>query len=436
MRRLPVTAKRIEQPDVTVDSRSRVRPRFASVVVSVIAHASAIVWIAGRIASTPSPSAVAATSEPAVAPTAVASPEAPPLTIELVELDAAPRIPEPSHPAASAVASVPAARAIARARPRADHAGAASSALAPIASAASPDVAMTVEHPPGGETGTSSTAAPGTHAISTMRSPNIDQGLSDGFVDNFLGRTRPLAPEPPALNTAAHANDDKLGELELGLANPRYREIATSEEIENAKLERESLRRERDNLTMVPSGGGRYRNREESFTIDIAPDGTVAIKDKPAFALDGLGVRFDVADMIMRARGEDPYARAKLHFLDKTRDERAGIGRANRTAQLGRSAQLMRANIDRLWAMTRDPRARRDGLFELWDDCAETGDAELRAGAAAARLMVIGEIRARLRGADAYTEDELGRLNARRTSIAPFAPYSELAMRAPVDDPD
>jgi hypothetical protein len=49
--------------------------------------------------------------------------------------------------------------------------------------------------------------------------------------------------------------------------------------------------------------------------------------------------------------------------------------------------------------------------------------------------MVIGVIHARLHGADAYTADELGRLNARRTSIAPFAPYEELAAPVPARDP-
>jgi hypothetical protein len=68
---------------------------------------------------------------------------------------------------------------------------------------------------------------------------------------------------------------------------------------------------------------------------------------------------------------------------------------------------------------------RHEALFELWDDCAETGDSEMLYGAEHARLMVIGVIRARLRGDDAYTPDELARLDARRTSTARFAPYDD-----------
>jgi hypothetical protein len=76
-----------------------------------------------------------------------------------------------------------------------------------------------------------------------------------------------------------------------------------------------------------------------------------------------------------------------------------------------------------LWSTARDLAERKRGLFELWDDCAETGSDELVAGGTAARAIVIGAIRARLRGADAYTASELAQLNAIRRSKAVFAPY-------------
>lgn len=125
----------------------------------------------------------------------------------------------------------------------------------------------------------------------------------------------------------------------------------------------------------------------------------------------------------MQRMGIDPYARAKLAFLDRTRDQRAAIGERHRHRQLARSTELMQRHIDRLWATTGELAARKLGLFELWDDCAETGSDELIAGGAAARALVIGVIRARLRGRDAYTTAELAQLNARRRSKRVFAPY-------------
>lgn len=82
----------------------------------------------------------------------------------------------------------------------------------------------------------------------------------------------------------------------------------------------------------------------------------------------------------------------------------------------------MQRNIDRLWLATRDLVERKQGLFELWDDCAEDGDDELVTASKAARELVIATIHARLTGADAYSADELARLNARRTSRETFAP--------------
>jgi hypothetical protein len=74
-------------------------------------------------------------------------------------------------------------------------------------------------------------------------------------------------------------------------------------------------------------------------------------------------------------------------------------------------------------AVTSDLAGRKAGLFELWDDCAETGGDEVVAGGTAARALVLGVIRGRLRGSDAYTTAELAQLNARRRSTAVFAPY-------------
>jgi hypothetical protein len=125
----------------------------------------------------------------------------------------------------------------------------------------------------------------------------------------------------------------------------------------------------------------------------------------------------------MLGMGIDPYARDKLALLDRTRDQRVAVGERYRKAQLAHAAELMQRNIDRLWATARDLAARKRGLFELWDDCAEAGGDELVAAADAARRLVIGVIHGRLRGADAYTAAELAELNAIRRSTAVFAPY-------------
>jgi hypothetical protein len=134
---------------------------------------------------------------------------------------------------------------------------------------------------------------------------------------------------------------------------------------------------------------------------------------------------FDVSDWLMRNHGQDPYAHRKLAFLDATRDERAEIGRRHRDAELARSPELVQKSLQALWAATHDLRARKQALFELWDDCAEAGDAAVVAAGDAARRLVIGFIRAHLPAgsADAFTAQEIAALARTQQSKAVFRPY-------------
>jgi hypothetical protein len=117
----------------------------------------------------------------------------------------------------------------------------------------------------------------------------------------------------------------------------------------------------------------------------------------------------------MRKYGHfDPYASRKRKLLDDTRAEREERGAAFRAEQAARSAELMQRNLEELWARVPDGAARKQALYELWNECADD-EAGLRA-----RAMVIGWIRARLPpgSGGAFTADELARL-------APFSPYQQ-----------
>jgi hypothetical protein len=84
----------------------------------------------------------------------------------------------------------------------------------------------------------------------------------------------------------------------------------------------------------------------------------------------------------------------------------------------------MRQNLERLWASTRDPAARRRALFELWDECGE-GSGPLGEAGQSARGQVIGWIAVHLPAgsADAFTAGEIASLDAHRSSKQHFAPY-------------
>ena len=186
-----------------------------------------------------------------------------------------------------------------------------------------------------------------------------------------------------------------------------------------------ALRDELANRELQPDGSGR-KAEHKTFRVKVAADGSAKIHDKANLQRKGLlGASFDVTDGAMRAAGIDPYASYKLKVLDETRAERVAIGKRHRTQQLAQSKAHAQNNLVRLWSTTADLGARKQGLFELWDECAETGSDELIAGGRAAREHVVGFIRSKLpaTGPEAFTAEELTRFNKQRRSTATFAPY-------------
>ncbi|HUJ60148.1 MAG TPA: hypothetical protein VLX92_16695 [Kofleriaceae bacterium] len=157
-----------------------------------------------------------------------------------------------------------------------------------------------------------------------------------------------------------------------------------------------------------------------------APGSATGVAAQPLQLIQPVaGGSFDLTSYAMRKLGVgDAYASRKRALLDQTFDERAARGSEFRAEQLARSAELMRQNLEALWASTPDPAARRAALFALWDECAE-GDGPLGEAGERARAQVIGWIRAHLPAGspEAYTARELAELAASRTSQQAFEPY-------------
>ena len=219
----------------------------------------------------------------------------------------------------------------------------------------------------------SSEVKPGSSSLMSMRGngrPSLEHGPSGDFMSTFLANSKPL-PAPL----------EKSGELH--------------------------------------QDGRGAKSEHKTFNIEVAPDGTVDIDDKPNWQQKSLfHAEFDVTDALMRSQGMDPYAAYKMKVLDETREERVEMGKRYRTQQLARSREIMNRNIARLVGSTTDPDTLKQGLFELWDDCAEMGSDELVVAGKAAREQVIAYIRGHL----SYSPEEVAHLNKRRRSRVPFAP--------------
>lgn len=242
-------------------------------------------------------------------------------------------------------------------------------------------------------------------------------GLSGDFLGTFLENSKPLAP-PPDLPGERIGNE--ITELRQQLSRAgRY----DPEQLAGMRERLAGLLRNRAEEELQPAGGGTYRTEKRTFRARIAADGRVELETKRG--------ALDYQDKLMLELGIDPYARAKLAYLDRTRAQRVAVGERYRADRLERSVLYARQNVDRLWATTSDLGARKQGMFELWDDCLETGTKDETTAGASARAYILAIIRARLSGPNAYTPAELLELNAKRQSAEPFAPYDEATPAQP-----
>ncbi len=365
----------------------------AAIVFSVAVHTAAVAWVTspGHTPVTPLPVSVAVT---------VPAPEPPLMVVELLE--------DPREPTVTPAAG-------------GSHGGAAPPHRDRPRVAISTGTTGIVETArPGAPPAPPAPSAPPKTNLLTMRRPQVDLRPSSELLDEFLSRSPPVAPARAVGDEGARA---QIAMARSKLGDPSFMERATGDEIRVERERLASARGEADAVDLHPTGKGTYGSNQDVFKAHIDADGTAHLKDEPNVQLEGLSIRFDVTDWQMRSHGIDPYASRKLAFLDRTRDQRVEIGRRFRNQQLAQSAALMQRNLERLAATTGDLAARKQALFELWDECAETGDAELVTAGAAARGLVVGFIRAKLRGAEAYTAGELVQLNAHRHSKRMFAPY-------------
>jgi hypothetical protein len=377
-----------------------VRPVPIAIALSMVVHTAAIAWVRNRPDPRPVPAAARALATAADV-VAAPNPASEPIEITLLPDDTV-----PATPAATVSHMV---------SPRAP-----STVPRPAALATTTTPTTTATRSPAA---TEPTPHPTEHHSPwmTMRQPAVEHGVSTAFVDDLLAHSRPLAkPEIDGERIDADVAHDRAQ-----LGDPRWVAAATPDEL---RLAREHLAVHRDEQAaheLHPSGGGTYQANHQTFDVKVAADGTAKIDDRANLQRHGLGLSFDVTDGLMRSHGIDPYASYKLKVLDETRDERVAIGNRYRKQQLAKSNQLMQRNLARLWATTADLSARKRGVFQLWDECAEHGSDDVIAGGAMARTYLIGFVRTRLArdSAMAFTAAELAELNAHRQSSATFAPY-------------
>jgi hypothetical protein len=372
-----------------------VRTKLATVVLSVAAHGTALAWIAHvDEEARPHLAAPPRVEQPTVAPAEVA-----PMEVAFVELNDAHEA--PSEVVVTTTATRPRISTSTRSRTR------------ELAGPAQPEVPAQPEQPevpqkPAPPTGTfKMRTGPELETLSTR----LAQELSD------KGEMPVHVPDLPGARI-----DYEVYKIEAKLRDPRWLARADGEEINGLRGLRRALLDERKTIELAPQKDGTYESDKDVFVAHVGRDGKVTFEDRPNVRVEGLGGRFDTTDWLMRKMEMDPYSSKKLSYMDRTRAQRVEIAKMYRREQLAAAAAYMQQNLERVWATIPDAAGRKQAVFELWDDCAETGDENELTATEEARQRLLSWVHVKLRGADAFTADELARFNARRTSKAVFAP--------------
>ena len=212
-----------------------------------------------------------------------------------------------------------------------------------------------------------------------------------------------------------------------------------------------------------PDGSGRLRADEIPFVARVSRDGRMSFEDRSNLqarieipsgkevgaalqrwyddpfgqaaqraeqsgeSVPLVGGHFDATDALIRLQGGDPYFSRKLALLDGTRNQRAGMALTEQSENLREAVGRTRQTLYWIWRR-RDltTRERRRILFQLWDECSETGSPQVLEASRSVRASILSFIRRELPATspDAYSVSELASLNDVRTSQALFRPYN------------
>lgn len=370
--------------------------KLATVVLSVAAHGTALAWIAHvddeeRVPFVAPPRA----EQSAAAPSAAA-----PLEVAFVELSGA-------HEAPSEVVVATTTRSRISTSTRSSTREIATSTQSTVDAPVTPDVPHEPEEP----------AKPaGTFKMRT--GPELETVASRLAGELSAKGEMPVhVPDLPGARI-----DYEIYKIEAKLGNPQWMARADGEEINGLRGLRRALLDERKTIELAPQKDGTYESDKDVFVARVSRDGSVTFEDRPNIRFEGLGGRFDTTDWLMRKLKMDPYSSKKLSYMDRTRAQRVEIGKVYRREQLAAAATYMQQNLERVWETIPDAAGRKRAVFELWDECAETGDDSEITATEEARQRLLSWVHVKLRGDDAFTDEELARFNAMRTSKAVFAP--------------
>ena len=311
-----------------------------SVAVSIAVHAAAVAWLAfGRGGHAP----------PLRLPTEVVIEVVPPRAVEAPVVEVT-FLDEPASAVGSDVAQPPATR--------------------PAASQVT--VAVAVPGP---------TAAEETAPVAPPTAGNLSLAMRGADLQVHTVHERPEAPPAPPAPVAplARPASPDSGEVDPAATHEAFSlqvdrdgtahvhdtrnlrwvlKLPTTKDLKHQMAAWHEALAEMDHPTPEPT----THDREDAERPIERPMGSIGVTI----------VKFDATDWLMRSVGQDPYASAKLQQLDATREARAAIGATYRRRQLAHADALMEQNLEAAWVTLHDDAARKQAVYDLWNECDES----------------------------------------------------------------
>jgi hypothetical protein len=169
-----------------------------------------------------------------------------------------------------------------------------------------------------------------------------------------------------------------------------------------------------------------YHYDGPSFSAKIAMDGRVTFDEHSIRDFKGLSGGFDLTDIAMRSKKQDPYRYEKERFMENTSKLRGELTTRARKDRLESALAALPDHLEQVWSDgSHSARERRGVLYAMWREAAGSDD-EVGAAGRKARATIEAFIRARLPegSQEAYSDDELRRFNARSGAVK-FEPYKQ-----------
>ncbi len=174
---------------------------------------------------------------------------------------------------------------------------------------------------------------------------------------------------------------------------------------------------------LVPEKGGGFKFEGKNFIAHIKPDGSLAFDNRFPIGFNKGGTfSFDLTDLAMRGKKQDPYAAEKRRFIEFSEQMRNDMRNKALKEQRENALTTLNQQLRDLWSNGRAAAARRREIYEMWEDCSDDKNETLgRKG----RQIIVDFIRTSLPSGspEAYTAEELERFNKDRAGMPQFNPY-------------